>query len=137
VTINFSDMILPTCLSDQRNATGGSANYLIRDRPTPHRGQAGPPARAGWLLAVCATGQASAATVKLLNFFNHKQVFITFEGDIAVGDNERLNQVAEQGLALGKPMGGIFLNSGDGNLGEAAKIADGLFRHCIADGYSS
>jgi hypothetical protein len=57
-------------------------------------------------------------------------VFITFEGDIAVGDNERL-------LALGKPMGGIFLNSGGGNLGEAAKIADGLFRHCIADGYSS
>jgi hypothetical protein len=89
---------------------------------------------AGWLLAVCATGQASAANVKLVNFYNN-QVAIAFEGDIVVGDFERFGQVGEQALALGKPAAGIWLNSGGGDFGEAAKFADKLFslREAVAD----
>lgn len=78
--------------------------------------------------------KAAAATIKLVNFYGG-QVVVTFEGDITIGDLERFNQVGEQGLALGKPLAGIWLNSGGGNFGEAAKIAEYLFsiREAVAD----
>ena len=96
---------------------GGDLAYVERMAPMRYTAHV---LVAGWLLAVCVTGQASAATVRLVNHSYHTQVFITFEGDIAAGDVERLRQVGEQATALGKPIGGIFLNSEGGNFGEAA-----------------
>jgi hypothetical protein len=90
---------------------------------------------AGWLLGLCVTGQASAAMVKLVNYYTNDAVAVAFEGDIAVGDSVRLDQVANQGLALGKQLAGIWLNSRGGDFGEAAKIADEMFsiREALAD----
>lgn len=78
--------------------------------------------------------QAPAATIKLVNFYNN-EVAIAFEGDITARDLERLNKVSEQGAALGRPIAGIWLNSGGGNFSEAAKIAEILFsfRDALAD----
>ena len=86
----------------------------------------------GWLVAVFG-GTVPAATIRLLDLGT--QAVVTVEGDIVVGDYERFDQVAEQGLALGKPVAGIWLNSGGGNFAEAAKIADMFFslRQAVAD----
>jgi hypothetical protein len=88
----------------------------------------------GWLLFIVLIHQACAAEIKLVDYGT--QTVVTFEGDIVAGDlEERFGKVAEQGLSLGKPMAGIWFNSGGGQFGEAAKIADFLFsiREATAD----
>jgi hypothetical protein len=100
--------------------------------PMPrHRGSGMKYARSkyGWwlylaLLLVVTADLACAATIRLVD--QGAQVTVTFDGDIVAGDRNRLEQIAEQGLALGKPLGGIQLNSGGGNFAEAASIAESI-----------
>jgi hypothetical protein len=53
------------------------------------------------VMAALAADQVTAANVRLVD--QGKQVIVSFDGDIVIGDKDRFERVAEQGLALGKP----------------------------------